>query len=264
MKKKIRIILQGAFAIGSLICLDHHALAVDIGDPLYRGQLNDSPVRVEAIYDNFKRDYKMDGTVSVGTHDLGSISGTDSTDITIYMLRAHLLPSKTLDVYVDGGVIDKKSDYTSQPFIVGGGAKILVTEKEGFSLSALGMAHYVTSYDVKSNGYDQDLGNYSSAVSANWWEAGVGALAAYDYSLDPKTHVIPYAGALVSLWRGNADVDMTYNRYSGAVSGSATLQEDGPLSAILGCSLLMQTWTIRVEGRFIAEKSVSFGVGKAF
>ncbi len=244
------------------------ALAFDLGDPIYKGDVKGN-VRVEVIYENFDRDavfsdYKITAEGPGGTVSEEIEESDTSTESDVLMLRLAWLASEKATIYVDGGALEDDTA-EDQPFVFGAGGRYLAYQQGVARISIVASGHMVPSYDVEDDDFDEDLGRTIGEGEINYYEASAGALLSGDIALDPKTKFVPYGGLLFSVLGGEIDADFQFPDVDVTASSSADIEEDEALVAVLGASLVFQeNLSIRIEGRLIGDASVSGGIAAAF
>jgi len=249
--KHMRMLVLG-FGLAVLFCgepVTGHAF--DVGGPVYGKDLQGS-LGLELIVEHFDREVKI-------SFDTLGKKETEGLNETVLMGRFHLSLGKDALLYVDAGLIDD-DDAESTPLVIGLGADILVYEQQKLRLNVVAAGHWVPSFDLEEKTRYHFL---HTSGEEEYYELGAGMLVSGNLPFDRQTKVVPYGGIMFSMLRGSVDVDAHY----GPVKhhGSADIEEDNPLVAVAGISLLFQKgFSFRMEARFIGDSSLSVGLGIAF
>lgn len=242
-------------------------LAVDVGDPIYKKDV-EGRFRCELLYEQYDRDMKIEYDDITLSGPRGQATGaiddeTDGADEDLFILRLSFLASDKVALYLDAGVLDD-DEAESTPFIVGGGGRLLAYEKGVIRLNMVAFGHYVPPFDIEDDDTDSDLGRVEGTGEIDYYEVGAGMILSGDVDLGAGIKLAPYGGVLLSALRGSADLEVDFPDYAVTAKTSADIEEDDPLSGVAGISLLKDGYSLRVEGRFIGDSSVSVAVGAAF
>jgi len=154
-------------------------------------------------------------------------------------------------------------DADDTPFAVGAGAQFKVYDERNLRVNFVAQGHWVPSYDFSEHHTSPHDINYNLEGEKDYYELGAGMLVSGTARIDRQAKLIPYGGLMVSMLRGSGDIEAHDLGY--VFDGSLDIDEDQPVVAVAGIAfVLQQNITLRLEGRFIGDSSISAGIGVAF
>ncbi len=222
-------------------------------------------VRIELIYERYNRDVELSG---------GRFSATGPAATVPFVLpnrsalqeeervsaRLHFPTGRKIDVYLDAGMSKPEGSEGVVP-IFGGGIRLLAYKGRSFDASIVGFGTYVPKIEYKASTLDPSLGNIESEQEESYWEAGIGLELHRSFTLKKGFRFKPFGGFAVSFLRGDEDFLDRYTNLGVTVIGTANLEEDGLLSLYGGFSFLLnRKFSLRIEGRFVNQTSLSAGL----
>ncbi len=210
--------------------------AVDLGDPIYQKDLKGA-FRAEVVLEDFNRDVKLDSRHWYGSDSHGM-------DLGLYMARVTFPVNNDAAFYLDAGLVND-DDADSTPLTLGLGGRIKIYDQRPIKLSVVGNAHWVPSYDLDLPG----------KPSNSFYELGAGLLVSGEFATDRRFTLVPYGGLALSVLKGHIDGDGYNTSYHEKSIAVGTLGVSG---------IINKTFTVRLEGRFIGDSSLSASFGMAF
>jgi len=238
--------------------LDLHAL--DIGAPLYEKDTK-GDLRLEMVVERFDRDvetelaFDRDASLLDEAYD-------DGMDQTVFMGRLHLPISTEGVLFVDFGIVDDDTA-DDTPFVVGLGAQLRIYDEGTLRVNFVAEGHWVPSYDFSEHRTSPRNVSYTLKGDKDYYELGAGLLVSGRADINRQARLIPYGGIMLSMLKGSGDIEAHGIGY--VFDGSLDMEEDQPVVAVAGVALMLQrSITLRLEGRFIGDSSISAGIGVAF
>jgi hypothetical protein len=234
--------------------------AMDIGAPIYQKDVK-GDFRLELIVEGFDREVE---TELAFDNDASLLDGsyTDEMDQNVFMARFYLPLSSQGTLFIDAGVIDDDSA-DDTPFTVGVGAQVKVYQERALRINLVAEGHWVPSYDFSEHRTSPHDIRYTLEGDKDYYELGAGLLVSGSAAIGRQAKLIPYGGLMISMLEGSGDIEAHDIGY--VFDGSLDLEEDRPVVAVAGVTLILQrSITLRLEGRFIGDGSISAGIGLAF
>lgn len=254
-------------AVMVFLCLGTPVMAIDVGDPVYYATLGERENRLEMIYESYDRDIvaqDVEITVpGVGVFEEGGEIELGGADVDIIALRFTGLTMERAAIYGTVGILDA-DDVEGTPYLVGIGGRVIIHEGQALNLSLVGAFNYVPEIKSEYSDFDPDLGGQGTAEEEKeFYEAAVGLILSGVAGKNERLAVIPYAGILASIIRGDGDAKVSYP--DGDFQVSADFEEDEIPVGVAGVSLVFdKSVSVRGEARFLGDSSFSVGVGAAF
>ena len=248
----------GMLAIMVSVPLNLHAL--DIGAPIFEKEIK-GDLRLEMIVEGFDREVETDLEFDDDASLLDD-SYEDGMDQTVVMARLHLPISPEGVLFFDVGIVDDDTA-DDTPFVLGLGAQLKVYDKRSLRVNFVAEGHWVPTYDFSEHRTSPYDIRYTLTGDKDYYELGAGMLVSGSAAIDRQAKLIPYGGLMLSVLRGSGDIEAHDLGY--VFDGSLDMDEDRPVVAVAGLALLLQkSITLRLEGRFIGDSSISAGIGLAF
>lgn len=265
---KMHRYLASCLVVGGVVLSAVPARAIDVGDPLYKADVNGA-VRVEVFYEYYDREAAFDDlnlklTGPGGTATAGAEVDNSNAEEDLYIARVTAMVGEKGAVYADAGFVDDDGA-SDLAYMIGVGGRYLAYQIKQVRISAVAALHYVPGFDTESETTtDPTLGTETLTGEISYWEGSAGLLASGNVSMNEKTQFVPYAGLLASTLQGTADVDVSWPDVAVKGSSSTDFEEDSLLVAVVGGSLVLnKQFTLRAEGRLIGDASFSIGLGAA-
>jgi len=246
--------------LAMMVSVPQHVHALDVGAPMYQKDVK-GDLGLELIVERFDRDVETELEFDDDASLLDE-KDTDGIDQTAVMARLHLPLSSQASLFVDVGVIDD-DDADDTPFAVGAGAQFKVYDERDLRVNFVAEGHWVPSYDFSEHRTSPRNISYTLKGDKDYYELGAGLLVSGNARIDRQARLIPYGGIMVSMLRGSGDIEAHDLGY--VFDGSLDIKEDQPVVAVAGLAFVLQkNITLRLEGRFIGDSSISAGMGVAF
>jgi hypothetical protein len=245
MGKRISILI--AVPLHALLWLTT-ACAMDTGSPIF---LPGVPLegKTELFYDRYDRKlrYKSAGD-----------SPESAMELNLYGARLYF-PAGVATVHLDAGGFEGRNRNAAGVFF-GAGGSFLPVSIQKFDVYGTIAASYIPAMS-----YSETDSTTHKSYSEQFLEVTLGASVARDFLVKQNWHIIPQIGLLLSVVRGSGRVDTSSSENPDASGDDFTIEEDVFAVGSLGVSLVFRDQlSLRAEGRFIGEESLSLAFGYAF
>jgi hypothetical protein len=121
-----------------------------------------------------------------------------------------------------------------------------------------GSVHYVPRIDYKESSVDPGLGQVEVSQEESYMEANAGISLSYLFELRDDATLTPYGGVILSMLKGDEEVELTYIDANARLSGPGDLESDGMASVFGGVSYAFNEYvSVRAEIRLVAQTSFS-------
>lgn len=237
------------------------ANALDIGAPIVQKDLK-GDLRLELIVERFDREAET--KLAFDDASFLDQTSTDGMDQTVWMARLHVPFAKNGDLFFDAGMLDDDAA-DDTPFIIGFGLQQMIHDQGGLRINLVAHGHWVPSYDFSERHTGPYGVRYTLSGEKDYYELGAGMLVSGTAQIDRQAKLIPYGGIMFSVLRGSGDVEARDPDFAYSIDGTLDLDEDQPVVGVAGIALILaRNITLRLEGRFIGDSSISAGMGVAF
>jgi hypothetical protein len=234
------------------------APAIDVGDPIYRGDLNKNS-RLEIIYERYDREAEL---------EFSALGGKDTeqanADVDLLYLRWTLLQWDSVAAHLDLGVLDD-DEADSTPLLLGTGLRFRAYQSDRIQVSLFTAGHYIPNYDLEDRTLINDNGQpIEFSGDREFYEVSAGALVSFPTPIDHTT-LIPYAGVAYSVLGGASDFNLSSQALGLSIDTDVDIEEDSPILVVVGLScLIREGFSARIEGRLAGDESISGSFGFAF
>ncbi len=246
--------------------------AFDVGDPSFRGFDGENRWQFEWIGDWSRRNRRSSyNNMLIGTPAGGPTryapappGRTYSTEIDHWKFRVTHYPSELFALHFHVGS-DGETGTGDDVIILGGAIRGLLAESGPFQLAAQMQADFIPEFTQRRDGFSDTLGPFSERSEYDAYEFGASLLASMRANYSDNLDIVTYAGPQVSAWRGEWDAVADFSDTGDRIWIGGIDKQKSYFGIVVGTRLNWgETWSARVEGRFLEEESLSVGISASF
>ena len=241
------------------------ASAFDVGDPWFYEPWEGPTQRIEFVYESLSRNLRLQydapmlGTPAGGPTMIGvappELGVSDEADVLFF--RWVCVPTEMVSTQFDIGFTGGEGDEDSS-LVLGGAARVLLTEGGPFQLAAQFDGHYIPGIEESGSGVSPINGPYQFVGEYRVHEFGVALLGSMTSQLSDGIRLMTYGGPRISTYQGRFESHADYSDTGERLWLNGETKQESVFGMVVGSRIdLGPHLSARIEGRLIEEQSLS-------